>query len=144
MSQAPVTACPRCGASNQCDAENSCVGEDCPLPDTGDDFPAALVAYDEMVANALPCAKCTNHERCSERGCFDRAMSAPAPRMTYGVALISKASDAAVTDALLNHAYGPATCDDCQHKWIAVWPLGLGPLECPKCHSTNTERTQQC
>lgn len=40
----PVEAqsCPRCGARSQCDAENLCHGEDCPLPDTGDDFAAAL------------------------------------------------------------------------------------------------------
>ena len=39
-----VRACPSCGARSQCDAENLCHGETCPLPDTGDDFDAALGA----------------------------------------------------------------------------------------------------
>jgi Zn finger protein HypA/HybF involved in hydrogenase expression len=38
------------------------------------------------------------------------------------------------------HAHGPAQCDDCGHKWVAVWPLGAEALECPKCHGTNTDR----
>lgn len=42
--------CPRCGAHSQADAENFCCGEDCPLPDTGDDFAAALVQFNADVA----------------------------------------------------------------------------------------------
>lgn len=38
-------SCPTCGASSQCDAENLCCGEDCPIPDTGDNFDAGLRAY---------------------------------------------------------------------------------------------------
>jgi hypothetical protein len=43
----------------------------------------------------------------------------------------------------LPHAHGPAACDDCGHRWVAVWPLGAEALECPKCHSTNTDREQE-
>lgn len=41
------------------------------------------------------------------------------------------------------HTYGPAICEDCGHRWMAVWPLGAEALECPKCHSTNTDREQE-
>jgi len=48
----PTKNCPSCGAGSQCDAENLCCGEDCPLPDTGDDFEAALRQFDADVAAA--------------------------------------------------------------------------------------------
>lgn len=41
------------------------------------------------------------------------------------------------------HAYGPAVCGDCWYRWTAIWPLGADALECPKCHSTNTDREQE-
>ena len=40
------------------------------------------------------------------------------------------------------HTYGPAICEDCGHRWMAVWPLAADALECPKCHSKNTDREQ--
>jgi Zn finger protein HypA/HybF involved in hydrogenase expression len=47
-------------------------------------------------------------------------------------------------DPLLQHwAHGSAECLDCQHTWVAVWPLGADALECPECHSTNTDRIQR-
>jgi Zn finger protein HypA/HybF involved in hydrogenase expression len=41
------------------------------------------------------------------------------------------------------HVHGEAVCDDCGHRWVAVWPLGSDALECPNCHSTNTDREQE-
>jgi hypothetical protein len=43
----------------------------------------------------------------------------------------------------LPHARGAASCDDCGHEWMAVWPLGAEALECPKCHGANTDREPQ-
>lgn len=37
-------------------------------------------------------------------------------------------------------AYSNATCNNCCHRWVAVWPLGTEDLECPRCGSTDTER----
>ncbi len=36
--------------------------------------------------------------------------------------------------------HGLAECLDCNHCWVAVWPLGADALECPKCSSSNTDR----
>ena len=37
---------------------------------------------------------------------------------------------------------GTASCLNCGHEWIAVWPLGAESLECPDCGSTDTDRDQ--
>lgn len=37
-------------------------------------------------------------------------------------------------------AHGAVSCNDCGHRWIGVWKLGADALECPNCHSTDTER----
>ena len=31
------------------------------------------------------------------------------------------------------HAQGPAICLGCNHKWVAVLPVGLIDMECPNC-----------
>ena len=36
---------------------------------------------------------------------------------------------------------GTSCCLNCGHEWIAVWPLGAESLECPKCGSTDTDRS---
>jgi hypothetical protein len=46
-------------------------------------------------------------------------------------------------NVLHTYTHGTAVCDDCGHTWVAVWPLGADELECPKCHSTNTDRTAE-
>lgn len=38
------------------------------------------------------------------------------------------------------HLVGTAECFDCEHSWLTVWPLGADNLECPNCHSRDTER----
>lgn len=43
-----------------------------PLP-PNPTIPAGVVAFE-------PCGKCKNRDRCEERGCVDRAATAPAPR----------------------------------------------------------------
>jgi DNA-directed RNA polymerase subunit RPC12/RpoP len=35
---------------------------------------------------------------------------------------------------------GSAECLSCEHKWIAVWPLGGDDLACPECGSMDTVR----
>lgn len=36
-------------------------------------------------------------------------------------------------DAQRPHVAGPAMCLRCEHEWVAVRPLGVVVLECPKC-----------
>ena len=33
------------------------------------------------------------------------------------------------------HLAGPARCLDCGHEWMAVAPLGMTVLDCPKCRA---------
>lgn len=40
------------------------------------------------------------------------------------------------------HCAGQAECLTCGRHWVAVWPLGAEPLECPSCGSTDTIREQ--
>lgn len=37
-------------------------------------------------------------------------------------------------------ASGHAQCLDCGRHWVAVWPLGADPLECPDCGKFHTTR----
>ena len=32
------------------------------------------------------------------------------------------------------HLSGQAQCFGCQHKWVAVAPVGTKEMECPNCH----------
>jgi hypothetical protein len=36
-------------------------------------------------------------------------------------------------DAARPHEAGPVVCTRCQHSWVAVRPVGVIFLECPKC-----------
>lgn len=36
--------------------------------------------------------------------------------------------------------FGPAQCLTCAADWMAVWPLGAEPLECPECGGNDTVR----
>lgn len=40
------------------------------------------------------------------------------------------------------YTHGTASCNQCEHQWVAVWPLGADDLECPRCESTDTEREE--
>tara|TARA_R110000787_G_scaffold279312_1_gene389392 strand:- start:194 stop:496 length:303 start_codon:yes stop_codon:yes gene_type:complete len=33
------------------------------------------------------------------------------------------------------HEASQVKCDNCNHKWVAVRPLGIDKLECPKCEN---------
>lgn len=46
-------------------------------------------------------------------------------------------------DTVTQWAHGACECNECGHRWIGVWALGAEDLECPKCHSTDTERQQE-
>lgn len=37
-------------------------------------------------------------------------------------------------------ASGYVECFNCGHEWVAVWPLGAAPLQCPACGTSDTER----
>ena len=37
------------------------------------------------------------------------------------------------------HEYATVTCEDCGHKWVAVYPVGTKALECPGCHNAVNE-----
>lgn len=37
------------------------------------------------------------------------------------------------------HATTAIVCDGCNHKWIAVYPIGTKALECPGCHNAVNE-----
>lgn len=39
-------------------------------------------------------------------------------------------------------AHGHASCNNCGHEWVAVWPLGANDLECSRCGSCDTERQE--
>lgn len=41
------------------------------------------------------------------------------------------------------HCAGQAQCNQCRNVWVAVWPLAADNLECPDCHSTDTDRDMQ-
>lgn len=41
------------------------------------------------------------------------------------------------------HMAGHASCDECAHEWVAVWPMGADALECPNCGSHETDRHEE-
>ncbi len=45
-----------------------------------------------------------------------------------------------MSEVLVPYLHGHAECLNCDHKWIAVWPLGADALECPQCGSADTDR----
>jgi len=42
-------------------------------------------------------------------------------------------------DDMRPHTTTTVECQDCQHKWLAVYPTGTKALECPGCHNAVNE-----